>query len=117
MDNEASAAFKSFFTENDVEYQLVLLHCHRRNAAEGAIRNFKDFFSGLARVDPNLPLHLWDNLLPQAEMALNLLRTSRQHPHLSPAAHYHGIIDYNKTDFAPPGCKIIAHEKPSQRRT
>jgi hypothetical protein len=27
------------------------------------------------------------------------------------------MVDYNKTDFAPPGCKIIAHEKPSQRRT
>jgi hypothetical protein len=22
------------------------------------------------------------------------------------------MIDYNKTTFAPPGCKIIAHEKP-----
>jgi hypothetical protein len=36
---------------------------------------------------------------------------------VSAAAHYHGMVDYNKTAFAPPGCKIIAHEKPSQRRT
>jgi hypothetical protein len=36
---------------------------------------------------------------------------------LSAEAHYHGLIDYNKTDFAPPGCKIIAHEKPAKRRT
>jgi hypothetical protein len=27
------------------------------------------------------------------------------------------MVDYKKTDFAPPGCKIIAHEKPYQRRT
>jgi hypothetical protein len=73
--------------------------------------------AGLASVDPYLPLHLWDRLLLQTEMTLNLLRTSRQHPQLSAAAHYHGLIDYNKTAFARPGCKIIAHEKPAERRT
>jgi hypothetical protein len=62
-------------------------------------------------------MHLWDRLLPQAEITLNLLRTSRLHPQLSAAAHYHGLVDYNKTAFAPPGCKIIAHEKPGKRRT
>jgi hypothetical protein len=34
-----------------------------------------------------------------------------QHPHLYAAAHIHGI------NLAPPGCKIIAHEKTSQRQT
>jgi hypothetical protein len=67
-------------------------------------------------VHPDFPLHLWYRLLSQAEMTLNLLRTSRQHPQLSAAADYHGMIDYNTTDFSPPGCKIISHEKPSQRR-
>jgi hypothetical protein len=60
---------------------------------------------------------MWDRLLPQADLTLNLLRTSRQHPQLSAAAHYHGMVDCNKTAFAPPGCKIIAHEKPAKRRT
>jgi hypothetical protein len=108
----------SFFTENDVEYQLVPPHCHRRNAAERAIITFKEYFvSELASVDPDFPLHLWDHLLPHAEITLNLLCKSRQHPQLSAAAHYHSMVDYNKTDFALPGCKIIAHKKPSQRRT
>jgi hypothetical protein len=62
-------------------------------------------------------LHLWDRLLPQAEITLNLLRTSRLHPQLSAAAHFHGLVDYNKTTFAPPGCKIIAHEKLVKIRT
>jgi hypothetical protein len=39
------------------------------------------------------------------------------HPQLSATEHYHGFIDYNKTAFGPPDCKIIAHEKQSQRRT
>jgi hypothetical protein len=44
LDNEASAALKSFLTDNDVEYQLVPPHCHRRNATERAIRTFKEHF-------------------------------------------------------------------------
>jgi hypothetical protein len=118
LDNEASDALKHFFTANDVEYQLVPPHCHRLNAAERAIRTFKEHFvAGLSSVDPTFPLYLWDRLLPQAEITLNLLRTSRLHQQLSAAAHFHGLVDYNKTAFAPPGCKIIAHEKPGKRRT
>jgi hypothetical protein len=118
LDNEASAALKTFFTVNDIAYQLVPPHCHIRNAAERAIRTFKEHFvEGLSSVDPAFPLHLWDRLSPQAESTLNLLRTSRLHPQLSTAAHFHGLVDYNKTYFSPPGCKIIAHEKPGKRLT
>jgi hypothetical protein len=110
LDNEASTALKNFFTVHDIAYQLVPPHCHRHNAVERAIRNFKEHFvAGLSSVDPSFPLHLWDRLLSQAEITLNLLRTSRLHPQLSAAAHFHGLVDYNKTAFAPPGCKIIAH--------
>jgi hypothetical protein len=74
LDNEASAALKNFFTVNDITYQLVPPHCHRRNAAERAIRTFKEHFvAGLSSVDPVFPLHLWGRLLPQAEITLNLL--------------------------------------------
>jgi hypothetical protein len=109
---------KIFFTANDVEYQLVPPRCHRRNAAERAIRTFKEhFMAGLSSIDPTFPLHLWNRLLPQAEITLNLLQTSRLHPQLSAAAHFHGLVDYKKTAFAPPGCKIIEKEKPGKRRT
>jgi hypothetical protein len=118
LDNEAYAALKSYFTENDVDYQLVPPQYQSHNAAERTIWTFKErVFAGLASADLYFPWHLWDRLLPQAEMTLNLLRTSRKHPQLSAAAHFHGMIDYNKTAFAPLGCKVIAHEKPSQRRT
>jgi hypothetical protein len=62
-------------------------------------------------------MHLLDRLLPQAEITLNLLQTSRLHPQLSAAAQYHGLVDYNKKVFSPPGCKIIVHEKPAKRLT
>jgi hypothetical protein len=118
LDNEASTALKNFFAANDIAYQLVPPRCHRHNAVERAIRTFKEHFvARLSSVDPSFPMHLWDRLLPQAEITLNLLRTSRLHPQLSAAAHYHGLVDYNRTAFALPGCKIIAHEKPGKRRT
>jgi hypothetical protein len=118
LNNEASAALKTFFTVNDIAYQLVPPHCHRRNAAGRAIRTFKErFVAGLSSVGPAFPLHLWDRLLPQAKITLDLLRTSRLHPQLSAAAQFHGLVDYNKTAFAPPGYKIIAHEKPGKPRT
>jgi hypothetical protein len=104
LDNEASAALKNLFSANDVDSQLVPPHCHRRNAAERAIRTVKEHFvAGLSSVDPTFPLHLWDRLSPQAEITLNLLRTSRLHPQLSAADHFHGLVDYNNTAFAPPG--------------
>jgi hypothetical protein len=87
-----------------MSYQLVPPHCRRTNATETAVKTFKEHFkSGLATVDPDFPAHLWGILLPQAEITLNLLRSSRLHPQLSAAAHYHGLIDYNKTVFGPPG--------------
>jgi hypothetical protein len=55
-------------------------------------------------------MHLWDRLLPQAEITLNLLRTSRLHPRLSVAAHYHGLLDYNKTAFAFNQAGILANQ-------
>jgi hypothetical protein len=81
LDNEASVAFKTVFTTNDVEYQLVPPYCHRRNSDERDIHTFEEHFvAGSASVDPYFPLHLWYRLLPQAELTVNLLRTSRQHP-------------------------------------
>jgi hypothetical protein len=74
LDNEASTDLKNFFTVNDIAYQLVPPRCHRCNAAERPIRTFKEnFVHGLSSVDPSFPMHLWDRLLPQAEIALNLL--------------------------------------------
>jgi hypothetical protein len=90
MDNESSVALKKYFTENGMTYQLFPPHCKEH------------FIAGLSSVDPDLPMHLWDRLLPQTELTLNLLCTSRLHPQLSAAAHFHGLIDYNKTVFSPP---------------
>ena len=57
--------------EKDVDFQLTPTHSHRRNAAERAIRTFKNHFIViLCGTDPDFPLMLWDNLLEQAVMTL-----------------------------------------------
>ena len=77
MDSKASRVVKRFVTNTTAKYQLVEPHNHRVNAAERAIRTFKNHFvAGLASTHPQFPLYLWDELLPQAELTLNLLRSS-----------------------------------------
>ena len=118
LDNEASTSLKEFLTAEHVEYQLVPPHIHRRNSAKRAIQTFKNhFISGLASTDPNFPLSNWCRLLPQAELTLNLLRPSRLNPKLSAYAQLEGAFDFNRTPLAPPGTRVIVHEKPNQRRT
>ena len=115
LDNEASTALKSRLHNHGISYQLVPPHIHRRNAAERAIRTFKNhFLAGLSSTDPTFPMYLWSALVPQAVLTLNLLRTSRINPNLSAYAQIWGQFDYNKTPLVPPGTKVILHEKPQQ---
>jgi hypothetical protein len=116
LDNEASAEFKKSLKKYGVEYQLVPPHVHRRNAAERAIQTFKNhFLAFLATCDPDFPVSEWDRLLFQAELTLNLLRSSRVNPKLSAYAYLNGNFDFNKTPLAPPGTKVLVHLKPDQR--
>jgi hypothetical protein len=74
MNNEASKALLQFMHAKQVDYQLVPPNMHQRNAAEQAIRTFiNHFIATLCGTDPDFPLHLWDRLLPQALLTLNLL--------------------------------------------
>ena len=79
LDNEAYKLLQDNMDKNQIQYQLVSPVNHRRNAAERHIRNFKNnFISILAETDPDFPLHLWDKLIPQACITINLLRNSHR---------------------------------------
>ena len=119
LDNEVSAAMKELIKNKyHMDYELVPPGCHRRNAAEVAIRNFKaHFLSILAGVSDDFPLKLWDKLLPQAEITINLLRQSNATPSISAYAHLNGPFDYNKMPLAPMGCNVQVHEKSDSRGT
>jgi hypothetical protein len=62
-------------------------------------------------------MHLWDKLLPQGVITLNMLRTSIINPKLSEATHIYGQYDFNRAPMAPPGKRTIAYDTPHRRRT
>ena len=77
LDNECSRDLKLALKKNDIDFELTPPHMHRRNAAERAIRTYKNHvLAGLATCDPSSPISEWDHLLPQATLTLNLLRSS-----------------------------------------
>jgi hypothetical protein len=79
--NIAKHWFRTTYTiylkDSNIKYQLAAPGQHRINAAKRAIRTFKNhFIAGLCIVDDNFPINLWDRLLPQALVTINLLQGS-----------------------------------------
>ncbi len=118
LDNKARAAYKQAITFTwQAKFQLVPPDMHRQNRAERAIRTLKaHFLSILAGVDPSFPPYLWDLLLPQAELTLNLLWQSALNPRILAWEFFQGLFDFNKTPLGPVGCRVLIHAKPVTRR-
>ena len=85
LDNEVSVEFKKTIVKDwGASYQLVPPNMHRRNVAEKAIRTLKaHFLEILARVYPDFPKYMWDNLLLQTELTFNLLIQATLNPIMS----------------------------------
>jgi hypothetical protein len=110
LDIEASLAFGNYLTKQGIDYQLAAPHIHRRNNSERAIQTFKNhFITGLCSVDLSFPLKLWDKILPQETITLNILPKSRINPRMSAYAQLNGHFYLNRTPMAPPDTHIIAH--------
>ena len=84
LDNEVSAEFKRSIVDDwGATYQLVPPNVNQINIAEWAIHTFKaHFLSVLAGVDPTFPKFMWDNLLVQTELTINLLRQATLNPRI-----------------------------------
>jgi hypothetical protein len=100
------------------DIELVPPGCHRRNAAEVAIHNFKaHFLSILVGVADIFPPSLWDPLLPQTKITINLIQQSNATPNVLAYAHLSEPFNYNKMPLAPMGCEAQVHEKTNIRGT
>jgi hypothetical protein len=119
LDNEISENTTKHIKEKyQFNIELVPPGCHHRNAAEVAICNFKaHFLSVLAGTADNFPTNLWDHLLPQTEITLNLLCQSNAMPTASAYAHLSGHFNYKKMPLVPMGCEVQVHEKTDKRGT
>ena len=82
------------------------------------IKNFKAHFCSVLAGTANDFLHsLWDRLLPQAEITVDLLRQSNATPNVSAYTHLSGPFDYNKMPLAPMGCAVQVQKKTDKRGT
>ena len=73
--------------------------------------------AGLCTTDSNFPLFLWDKLVHQAYITINLLQASHLNPKLSAYAQIHGSFTFNHTPLAPPGTKVVIYIKPDKQKS
>ena len=118
LDNECPGGLKTFLRDSSVKFQLVTPYLHHTNATERATQTYKyHLIAGLSSCEPNVPLHLWDRLIPHATLTLNLLRPSCLNPRLSSEAQLNGEFDFNRTPLALTGTRVVVHKTPDNLRT
>ncbi len=80
------------------------------------IQTFKSHFIAiLSGVDENVPMQLWDQLLPQTVLTLNLLWQANSQPKILAYKYVNGKFDYNAMPLALLGCGVQVHESPKRR--
>ena len=91
LDNECSEEYKQAIIDNNMQYELVPKGQHRRNIAEKAIQTWKSHAVGVfSGMSDKCPLAIWDLLLPQIDMQVNMLRQANTAPKVSAWAYMHG---------------------------
>jgi hypothetical protein len=81
LDNKASSAYKEAITFKwNATFQLVSLDMHHCNRVECTICTFKDHFLAILAIGSAFPPYLWNLLLPQAKLTLNLPRQATLNP-------------------------------------
>ena len=90
IDNETSQLLENFLREKQIQFQYVPPDNHRANKAERAVQDAKNhLIAGLSTTHKDFPEYLWEDLLEQAEITLNLLRPFGPDPLISA---YHGLF-------------------------
>ena len=118
LDNKCSTEFKQAIKENELEYELVPKGQHSRNISERALQKWKAHTIGsLSGVADNLPLGLWDELLPQLDMQVNILLFSNVNPNVYPWTVLNGSNDFNRHSLAPLDTEIQMLEHPDKVKT
>ena len=119
LDNKCINTYKIQIKEKwKSTFHLVPPNMHCRNAASRIIQTFKEqFLSILAGVSSTFPNFLWDKLLPQTELTLNLLRQSKIALAISTWEHFNGPFNFDATPLNPLGIPIIIHDKSGIRRS
>jgi hypothetical protein len=117
LDKKASEEFKAEIRKKGT-IQLVPPDNHKQNLAERAIKTFKNHLKAiLAGVDDGFPMRLWDKLLSQTILTLNLLCQSNVAPTVAAWQYIHVPFDYKKMPLAPMGCAVQIHKSSERQET
>ena len=74
LNNECCKEFKEAIRVNEMTYELIASDNYWRNIAEKVIQTAKSHVILVpCGYNPNFPMHLWNLLIPQMEIQLNLL--------------------------------------------
>ena len=105
--------------EESIAIQYVPPHNHRANPAERGIQTAKNhLISALSGTHANFPANLWDKILPQVELTMNILRPFAADRTISA---YEGVFrrkyDFEAHPMAPCGTLVLVHDPPDKRGT
>ena len=117
-DNECSKILTKYCATRSptVTITFVPPDIHRANPAERSIRTAKNHITAaLCNVDPNFPIEAWDCILEQAELTLNLMRSSAFTPNCSAWQAVRGPYIFAATPIAVPGTRVLAFNGPDKR--
>ena len=119
LDNEVSTDFKRNIGEDwCATYQLLPPNAQIRNVSEISICISKaHFLAVLAGLNPNFPKFMWENLLIQAELTINLIRQATLDPSMYVWEYFNGDFDYTETPLGTISCKIIIHNTSNKRKS
>ena len=118
LDNKISVAYKEEILAANMSYQLVPPDNHHQHISERAIQTWKSHFIGvLAGIAATFPLHLWCQIIPQAERQIILVSQTNLNPNISEYTYVYGQNDENATPFVPIGMESLVHDKPNKIKT
>ena len=116
LNHETSDNLIQAMEQNRLKHELAPPANHQSNPAEQVIQKFKShFISVLNGVDKGFPKIAWDYLIPQTNMALNMICRCGIKPAHSAYSYVHGLYDFDAHPLAPLRCRAIVHQRATGR--
>ena len=109
LENQISKAYEKSIEKHGMNMERVLKEAHWCNSAKKAIQTTQNHLKAiLAGCDNSFLMHVWDRLLPQAELTCNLLHPVNINQSVSAYQYVYGNHDYNNHPHHPHCCKVQA---------
>ena len=106
LKKKCSDLLNKSFRKYNIDSQRVTPHTHQQNSAEHSIQTWKHhFIAVLATYDTNFPPFKWDHFIPQCDITITIIISSRHQPRLSSHTYLYGNFFFNRSPPDLPGTK------------